>query len=386
MEAHLDVLGILGLAASLSEQSKATYSTAFSTWLRFCAICQLDPFTTVKDASLEDLCRLTERFIALECGARQIAPQTIFRSYLPGIAYVFDMILPGNHFRAATLSPRCKFMLAGFTKLYAKVHPEGRKVKIPFTLDLICFTYDRLRSSAVSDHDRLQAYRMFLALSFGFMFLLRRSEYLSQPSRAKGTAVPFTRSLICFYKGNARISYKNVGLASWKATRVFVAIPFSKTDCVGHARVLSHDRCSFALDHSEGVCIVSHLEAWVSLTRDRYQTPEASLLFDCPPLPRLTSASVDSQMKSTALAKGLPRDKVSSHSLRYGGATTLASVGAPQYLISFYGGWSDGSINIYTRPTGPALAFATEALSRRRPALTDDIVIGHIIRSEINHK
>ena len=31
------------------------------------------------------------------------------------------------------------------------------------------------------------------------------------------------------------------------------------------------------------------------------------------------------------------------HSLRYGGATTLAAAGYPEYIIAFYSGWAEGS-------------------------------------------
>lgn len=385
MEERIRVLCVLGLASSLSTQSQRTYSTAYRSWLRFCGLCKLHPVNEIISSDFDTTCLILERFISFECGCRQIAPQTISSSYLPGISWVFDMVAPGNHFRAASQAPRCKFLLSGFTKLYAKVHPEGRKIKIPFTLDLVCVTYDRLRGRASSFLENVVAYRTFLALAFGFMFLLRRSEYLAYVGKRLGNAVPFTRSLLFFYKDQERVPYHLIGHADHRATQMSIAIPYSKTDSNGVARILSHGRTRYGLDHSDGVCIVAHMEAWIEMTRIRFGVPASGHLFDCDPsVPDLLSSHLDHEMKLTAVQKGLPKDKVSSHSLRYGGATTLASVGAPQYLICFYGGWCDGSVRIYARPTSSALAFATDALTARHRALTQDLVVDHLIRSEIS--
>jgi integrase len=45
--------------------------------------------------------------------------------------------------------------------------------------------------------------------------------------------------------------------------------------------------------------------------------------------------------------------RVTSHSLRYGGATMLAAAGLPHYIIAMYGGWSQDSqsLKLYTKPS-----------------------------------
>ena len=48
-------------------------------------------------------------------------------------------------------------------------------------------------------------------------------------------------------------------------------------------------------------------------------------------------------MRATCTLVRLPADKISAHSLRYGGSTTLAAAGYPEYIIAFYGGWAEGS-------------------------------------------
>ena len=80
-------------------------------------------------------------------------------------------------------------------------------------------------------------------------------------------------------------------------------------------------------------------------------------------------------MKATVTAMGLPADRVSTHSLRYGGATMLASGGYPEYIIAMYGGWAEGSTSLrrYTRLTSAVIGDVSRSphagdatLQRRR--------------------
>ena len=48
-------------------------------------------------------------------------------------------------------------------------------------------------------------------------------------------------------------------------------------------------------------------------------------------------------MKLTVLSLGWSNNKVSAHSLRFGGATMLAAAGLPQYIIEYFGGWAQDS-------------------------------------------
>ena len=48
-------------------------------------------------------------------------------------------------------------------------------------------------------------------------------------------------------------------------------------------------------------------------------------------------------MKAIVRMLGWKDDKVSAHSLHYGGATMLAAAGLPQYFIEYFGGWAENS-------------------------------------------
>jgi len=76
-------------------------------------------------------------------------------------------------------------------------------------------------------------------------------------------------------------------------------------------------------------------------------------LFAVPGLPTLSANVLSRVMKATVSSMGLPANRISTHSLRYGGATMLAAGGFPEYIIAMYGGWAEGSTSLrrYTRPS-----------------------------------
>ena len=82
------------------------------------------------------------------------------------------------------------------------------------------------------------------------------------------------------------------------------------------------------------ICLVRELEKWISSTRDTYRLTVTDFMWHVPGVSPLTSDTVAALMKATCTLVGLPPDKISAHSLRYGRATTL---------IALYGSWAEGS-------------------------------------------
>ena len=64
-----------------------------------------------------------------------------------------------------------------------------------------------------------------------------------------------------------------------------------------------------------------------------------------------TSDHVAVIMKRTAEFGKLESHKISAHLLRYGGTTMLAAAGLPQYIIAYFGGWTEDSesLKFYTQ-------------------------------------
>ena len=85
------------------------------------------------------------------------------------------------------------------------------------------------------------------------------------------------------------------------------------------------------------------LEEYIALSRGDFGAQMTELLFEIPGFPRLHTNILSSTMKLTCNVVNLPEDKVSAHSLRYGGASMMAAAGFPDYVIAYYGGWAPGS-------------------------------------------
>jgi hypothetical protein len=305
---------------------------------------------------MEELYLPISRFIGIECGVRQIAPESIRKVYLPGIANHLLQMRRITNFGNTCNSTHIKGLLVGYNRNWTKKHPDADKVKIPFGITLATAARDALKQQAItleSLHQHVGVIsclqntliidRLYLCLIFGIFFLLRKGEYLPSPRAKKdrqGNAIGyiFTRDMLSFYtKQDEVIPYDQVNMIA--AVSVKLGILFSKADATGRGRVLIHYR----QPDGAPVCLVRALEKWISLTRDTYRLTVTDIMWHVPGLSPLHSDTVAALMKATCTLVGLPPDKISAHSLRYGGATTLAAAGYPEYIIAFYGGWAEGS-------------------------------------------
>jgi len=279
-----------------------------------------------------------------------MAPQSIITVYLPGILNLMQLNrLPSAPlFAAAIKDPAVDLVHKGFKRLYHMVHPASSSLKIAFTACSAFRAFQLLQSGSISDGAShlslslrfLTRLRFYAAMMFGIYFLLRKSEFLFKP----GKIAPPLRSC-CIFLDAAKniIPHHLIGVT--KARWLVFHVGQSKTDQHGNGRVNTHEA------QPEG-CIVSIMEEYFRITYLLGALP-AHNLFDVPGLPTLTSASISRVMKDTVSSLGLPASRVTTHSLRYGGATMLASGGYPEYIIAMYGGWAEGSVSLrrYTRPS-----------------------------------
>jgi integrase len=95
------------------------------------------------------------------------------------------------------------------------------------------------------------------------------------------------------------------------------------------------------------------MEDFIARTRDKRGACESDPIFNVTGLKRLTCDHLKQSMRAVAECLGLPADRISAHSLRYGGATLMSSAGFPEFIIAQYGGWVEGSesLKIYIKPT-----------------------------------
>ena len=313
-----------------------------------------------------------------------MAPTSIKEVYMSGIKAFLTISGFDQHeyFDTACKSALVGLTMKGFDRYHAKTHPAGGKVKLPFTLSASRRCAAFVADGAIIDghehmpeHSRYMArMRQHLAMDFGIYFMLRKSEFIFKPTKD----APAVRQQLSFFdnKGTS-IPYNEIGLTA--ASQLYFNVNFSKTDQLGNGRVSSHIR-----QEGNVCCIVQRMEHFIRISRDKYEAAQDSPIFEVPSLPRLTSEHLAKLMKATATLLGLPADKVSAHSLRYGGATMLAAAGFPEYVIANYGGWAEGSQSLrrYTRPTTAMITKVSEHMSGSASFAVGDELMMHIIASE----
>lgn len=113
-------------------------------------------------------------------------------------------------------------------------------------------------------------------------------------------------------------------------------------------------------------CIVKKSVDWAIFCKDIHNMFEDDYLFQKRGSDAMvTEGAVLIAIKSIVKFLGWTIDKVSPHSLRYGGATMLAAAGLPQYIVAYFGGWSDQSksLRIYTQVGSEAVNQVSRIMS-----------------------
>ena len=219
---------------------------------------------------------------------------------------------------------------------YHKKNLKSGRVKLAFSLPMT----DAVLTTLCQRPPWLQTL-MGLAMRLGICFLPRKGEYLKTARNEGGL-------------------YAGVG-GKMLAESVHVNVKFSKTDPHGYGRLVAHQR------QDEGApCIVAEMESFIASTRDLWGVKEEDGVFVWPDGSDVTADEVAGEMKAVAETLGCDPKKVSAHSLRYGGASLLASFGLPQYLIEYFGGWKKGSktMPLYARPDSKSLGLVSACFGK----------------------
>ena len=291
-------------------------------------------------------------YLVVYCGMRGVSPDTLSKTYLPGVAGMFD--LESNEckylFRKAINGKEIKLVIAGFERRYNSRKPKASRLRLPYGLDMAIKSKQVMREKRIfsgADAEILEQ-RVFLCEVVGITFLLRKSEHM----RIKGQAAAHTltrRHIVFFGLDQQPIDYGRIGAVT--AWSVCVNTVFAKADQSGYGRRTRHTR----QPQTPGTCTVAILEQYIMISRDKYGCQINDELYFLPKHGSLTCEKLHEVMQATAEACGVQctGKKMTSHSLRYGGATMLAAAGLPHYIIAIYGGWSpdSASLRIYTRPS-----------------------------------
>lgn len=223
--------------------------------------------------------------------------------------------------------PRVPLALAGLRRRYGT-----KERRMPVTPDMLKWLGDHLQYGRSPEAGLLWG-----ALTLGFFFLLRASEYLDvgyqDPNRGlRGSDITL------------KLNGKALGLERiGEADEVTILVRGSKTDIYNRGQVRNHFRTS------EIVCVV---KAMVQLFRhfpQRYQggSEAEELLFRSPdekPIPR---AAIQALIERAARGLNLPSGDLGTHSLRFGGASALWAQYQDTALVKRWGRWASDSFQTY---------------------------------------
>lgn len=162
-----------------------------------------------------------------------------------------------------------------------------------------------------------------------------------------------------------------VGHASISAAAVLLTIPISKTDQLAKGVVRR-------LPAQAGVvCPVKALSSYLELRRQKFGADsfkQDDPLFVNGEGQALTRPMYLNMLRNILTALGLDAEQVSrftTHSLRRGGAQSLADAGAAVDDIKFQGRWKSGAYTAYLRPGSAAEARLSSAFSAAAAAASD---------------
>jgi hypothetical protein len=332
--------------------------------------------------SYDDTVDALANYVVVQCGIRKLNPDSVTRTYLPGIAAAFELRNCKNKIRHAVNNRELKLLAKGFQRQYDKYKPKSGRTKIAFGIDMAkraktlmneqnCFGHHNQRSA------QMLRQRVYTCMAVGIFFMLRCSEHIKLSRSEK---LPLSRRHIIFFDESEKvISYNNIGRK--KAQSVSINVEFSKTDASGFGRRLTHTR----QESYHESCVVCLLEQWFILTRDIYGATDDLGVYEVPGFGSLELHVLHDIMSKTVAVYDIPTAKATSHSLRYGGATMMAAAGFPQYLIAHYGGWTEGSksLRIYAKPSKEMLERVSSTvvqMADKEPSMMfirDSLILKH---------
>lgn len=314
------------LGSTIAPGTDRVYAAGWRSWLRFCSEC------SVMNLHLNPPEHLLCAYVAwlakpvLPKRPRGVAVSTV-KSYLAGIAHAHAMRgLPSPTANA----PLLRRVLKGHMRLRG----IGTKQKRPITVGLLFL----LRAQVDTSNDLHRT--VYAAMCVGVHGLVRLGELLPKSDSGR---TPMTQAAVYFAPGG---------------THATLFLPVSKTDPFGAGTRIhlfaSHDAtCPIAalhvlLDAKLSPCAPLIRNGNKALSRDTFITSLRALI-----------TRTEARLKIGLCAKNF-----AGHSMRRGGATSLANRGAPEHFIQWLGRWKSDTYRIYIDYPPEAVAHWLGSLSR----------------------
>eukprot|EP00435_Cladocopium_sp_Y103_P067566 s528_g30.t1 len=223
--------------------------------------------------------------------------------------------------------PRVPLALAGLRRRFGT-----KERRMPVTPEMLKWLGEHLQYGRSQEASLLWG-----ALTLGFFFLLRASEYLDvgyqDPNRG------LRGSDITLKLNGKALSLERLS----EADEVTILVRGSKTDIYNRGQVRNHFRTS------ERVCVVKAMVNLFHQFPQRYQggSEAEELLFrslDDRPIPR---TAIQALIERAAKGLNLPNGDLGTHSLRFGGASALWAQYQDTALVKRWGRWTSDSFQTY---------------------------------------
>lgn len=318
------------MSESIASGSQKTYQTAWSSWILFCSEHKLDPLLQHPP---EDF-HLTTRAFTFEVAAiHHYILWAFFKKCLT--ASTIDNYLFGITFHLKLAGRDCDF-LQSFPILRARAAlnircrqrtASSERGSLPVSMNMIRH-YARSHDLSQSKH-----LAIYTALLTAFTMLLRISEYVV----VSGSDHHLRCGDITFVVGDVHVPSHELTLGLRDSvTEVLIKLRSSKTDKDGSGTTFCFPRTR-ENDPKTDICFM--LACWSTTAAGRTSNQPFFSSSTRSGLWKVSSQHIASAVKELAVAFKFNPSRFTSHSLRYGGASTLAAAGLPDCWIQVYGRW-----------------------------------------------
>jgi hypothetical protein len=334
---------------SISKTSHQTYGSGFNKFLAYLDVANLsltEATTSLRTTQLHT-CRFAVWLFLYE--GFQVAS---IKNYIAAISFLFFV----NHITTASLwNPFLNRVVKGIERECAREKPAFNRCKLPFTRTMIIIAW----ALVLDCGSCFELRAIHAALCMGFMFLFRKSEYLTD-DRGRGKmngTIPVTllADNVLLWYGNTSFpsTARNIPLHPPEFLSIF--LPFSKSDQFGKGASRF-----FPADSTCPTCMVKIVHAYIV---------EADLqpgnYFFAGPRFIVSASTIAKTIKRTAERMGLPANRLSNHSIRIGGLVSVFAAEVPDNLKQLAGRWASAdSFIAYARATMQQFTTIASALNR----------------------
>ena len=348
------------LSASVAQSTAAGYSNAWKRWTDFAGSLQVSPFP-----SAHVLCScILGSFTGLHIIALALLfcthyfyvskmKATTICGYLAGVAHNLKCAGEDATF---LVSPQLIMVRAGMRRLQRQ-NQTTAKGRLPFTLEMIQ-SFQQAGSSATMS---LANSGLSVAMLVAFSCLLRSSEYIPKlrgKHWLRACDVQFVLD-----DGTVVCGHTLSSILFSRVCEVVIHIRSSKTDQSGEGFSFVF---SVNVPSSRELCLA--LMQWAVraklLERDPFFSARNALGKQvwCISSTSLTKALRSTAMNGFGFTEGIAK-RFTPHSLRYGGASTLAAADIPKYQVQLAGRWKSEAFLTYVKASFEIFSQTQEALA-----------------------